>query len=207
MRLYDHLPYVERPDLSPFLIHLTKNTEDEDGYSAFDNLVSILITGEIWASNKKKGFIKGSNGASCFMDVPFISLKYILNKDAANPKNPKYEPFGVVITKATAYKNGARPVLYLSNEEIDKINVPNEELWRVVRFEGIETKAVNWTHEREWRAKGNFQLPREPIASLVMNTKFVSELESLISEQSSNFKARPKSVIPINVISQGLPYL
>lgn len=207
MSIYEHLPYVERPDLTPFIIHFTKNTKADNKSSAFDNLVSILKSGEIVASNKKKGFIKGTNGATCFMDVPFMSLKYILNKDTANPnKNPKYEPFGVVITKTTAYRKGARPVLYLSNDELEEIGVPKEELWRVVRFEGIGTNTVNWTHEREWRVKGNFKLPKEPFAALVANTKYARKLETLISEQGSKFKAKPKSIIPINVITQGLVY-
>ena len=208
MSFHEHLPYVERPDLTPFLIHLTKNTKADNESSAFDNLVSILKSGEIVASNKKKGFIKGTNGATCFMDVPFMSLKYILNNDTANPnKNPKYEPFGVVIKKTTAYRKGVRPVFYLSNGELKEIGVPKEYLWRCVRFEGIETKAVNWTHEREWRAKGNFKLPKEPIAALVANTIYARKLEALISEQGSKFKAKPKSIIPINVITQGLVYL
>jgi hypothetical protein len=207
MGISDHLPYVERPDLSPFLIHLTKNTKTDDDFSAFDNLVNILKTGEIWASDKKKGFIKGTNGASCFMDVPFMSLKYILNKDTANPEHPKYEPFGIVITKDNAYSKGARPVLYLSNKEIKEIGVSDEELWRVVRFEGVETKEINWTHEREWRAKGNFKLPFEPIAALVRGLKDVQELRSLIEKQPSKFKLKPKSIIPINVVCQGLIYI
>ena len=207
MRISDHLPYVERPDLSPFLIHLTKNTKTDDEYSAFDNLVSILKTGQIWASDKKKGFIKGANGAACFMDVPFMSLKYVLNKETANPDNPKYEPFGIVVTKQTAYSKGARPVLYLSNQEIKEISVANEELWRVVRFEGIQTKEINWTHEREWRAKGHFELPSEPIAALVKSLKYVEELSELIKERPSEFKSKPQSIIPINVVCQGLIYI
>lgn len=203
MSSYEHLPYFERPDLTPFLIHLTKNTKANNNSSAFDNLVSILQSGEILAS---KVFIKGPNGVVCFMDVPFMSLKYILNKDTANPKNPQYESFGVVIKKTTAYKKGARPVLYLSNDELEKIGIPEEERWKVVKFGGIETKAVNWTHEREWRAKGNFKLPNDPIA-LVADTKFARKLQALISKQGSKFKAKPRSIIPINVITQGLVYL
>jgi len=202
----NHLPYVERPDLSPFLIHLTKNTKANDEYSAFDNLVNILKTGEIWASDRRKGFIKGTNGAACFMDVPFISLKYILNEENTNPGHPKYQPFGIVVTKQTAYSNGLRPVLYLSNKEIGEIGVCDKELWRVVRFEGIETKEINWTHEREWRAKGNFKLPSEPIAALVKSLSYVEKLSSLIEVRPSEFKSKPKSIIPINVICQGLIY-
>lgn len=206
MGISDHLPYVERPDLSPFLIHLTKKTKTGD-FTAFDNLVSILKTGEIRASDRKKGFIKGANGAACFMDVPFMSLKYILNKDTANPDHPKYEPFGIVITKQNAYSKGARPVLYMSNKEIKEIGVSDEELWRVVRFEGIETKEINWTHEREWRAKGNFKLPAKPIAALVKSLDYVDKLRSLIEAQPSKFRSKPKSIIPINVVCQGLIYI
>jgi hypothetical protein len=55
---FEDLPFFERPDLTPYLIHLTKNTKADDDYSAFENLVSILQNGEIWGSKKEKGFIK-----------------------------------------------------------------------------------------------------------------------------------------------------
>ena len=42
MKEFEELPFDDRPDLSRFLIHLTKNTIREDEYSAFDNLVNIL---------------------------------------------------------------------------------------------------------------------------------------------------------------------
>ena len=48
---FDELPFNARPDLSPYLIHLTKNTKREDQYSAFDNLVSILKLGKIFGSD------------------------------------------------------------------------------------------------------------------------------------------------------------
>ncbi|KAA0244775.1 MAG: hypothetical protein DYG83_09535 [Candidatus Brocadia sp. AMX2] len=66
---------------------------------------------------------------------------------------------------------------------------------------------MNWTHEREWRAKGTFKLPKEPTAALVANTNFARKLGALISEQGSKFKAKPRSIIPINIITQGLIYL
>jgi hypothetical protein len=57
---FEDLPFYDRPDLTPYLIHLTKNTKEADGFSAFDNLVSILKTGRISGSSPGKGFIKGS---------------------------------------------------------------------------------------------------------------------------------------------------
>jgi hypothetical protein len=71
MRLpeFEDLPFYERPDLTPYLVHLTKNTKQEGGYSAFENLVNILQEGKIRASDSSKGFIKGRRRATCFMDV------------------------------------------------------------------------------------------------------------------------------------------
>jgi hypothetical protein len=105
---FEDLPFDERPDLTPYLVHLTKNTKDEDEFSAFDNLVSILKEGEIWASTKNSGLIKGPHSATCFTDVPFSALKYVLNPDNTDPDNPRYEPYGIVVTEKNAVKKGCR---------------------------------------------------------------------------------------------------
>jgi hypothetical protein len=204
---YEDLPFDVRPDLSPYITHLTKNTMREDDYSAFDNLVNILKTGEIWGSDKKKGFIKGPNDAVCFMDIPLHCLKYVLDYDNANPKQPRYEPFGIIITKKLAYKRGCRPVLYLSNLEIERLGVSCDELWRVVRFEVTGKRWISWIHEREWRCKGNFKMPPNPLAVLVKNTNVAEKLAKKIAKNPIEFKAKPKSIIPLTVLCQGLPYL
>ena len=200
---FEDLPFNERPDLTPYLIHLTKNTKRKDGCTAFDNLVNILEEGKIWGSNAT-GFIRGPNEATSFMDVPFISLKYILNKDNTAPHNPRYEPYGIFITKKTAYKKGVRPVMYLSNEEIRDLKIPEEELWRIVRFEVFDEGWISWIHEREWRCKGDFKLPSGLVGVLVKNSKKAEELQDLIHENPNKFKATPKSIIPLEVICQGL---
>jgi hypothetical protein len=33
---FEDLPFFERPDLSPYLVHLTKNTRVDDDYSAYN---------------------------------------------------------------------------------------------------------------------------------------------------------------------------
>jgi len=201
------LPFFERPDLSPYLVHLTKNTNKEDEYSAFENLVSILKLGEVWGSNTKKGFIKGPNKAACFMDIPLSSLKYVLTAQNSDPEKPRYEPYGVLVTKNYAYKHGCRPVMYLSKDEQQAIDVPEQELWRVVRLEGVDGATVNWIHEREWRCKGSFRLPSNPYAVLVKNVADAKKLRELIEDEPKSFKAYPSSIIPLTVLCQGLPYL
>ena len=203
---FEDLPFFERPDLTPFLIHLTKNTKADDEYSAFDNLVSILQHGEIWGSDTKKGFVKGPHSAACFMDVPFYSLKYILNEENSAPNDPRYEAFGVFVTKRHAYKQGCRPVLYLSNEESRQLCIPRDQLWRVVRFEADDEGWISWLHEREWRCKGSYQLP--PNAGvLVKNSSYVERLNERIWKKPKDFKIHPKTVIPLTILCQGLPLL
>jgi hypothetical protein len=205
--MYNDLPFFERPDLSPYLVHLTRNSKGENGSSAFENLVSILLDGVINGSTTKKGFIKGSNPATCFMDVPLSSLKYVLNEDNTDPSNPRYEPYGIIITKKIAYKKGCRPVLYLSDAEMRQLGINNDEKWRVVRLENVDGVGINWIHEREWRCKGDFELPKSPLAVLVKDTDEAAKLQKILSKNKSKFESFPKSVIPLSVLCQGLPYI
>lgn len=202
-----NLPFFERPDLSPFLVHLTKNTDREDGFTAYDNLVSILRGGQICGSNTKKGFVKGPNRAACFMDIPLASLKYVLNEANTDPDAPRYEPYGIVVSKEFAYRKGCRPVMYLSNDELQDLDIPESELWRVVRFEGVDKGSINWVHEREWRAKGNFRLPTAVRAVLVKDVKEAKRLQQSLAKNRSKYKAPPSSIIPLSVLCGGLPYI
>lgn len=203
MPTFDELPFKERPDLSPYLIHLTKNSKSDDGYTAFENLCSILETGEIRGSD---GFVRGPHKASCFMDVPFMSLKYVFTKDNVRPARPRYEPYGVLVTKTTAYKRGARPVLYLSDEEIASLRIPRSELWRVVKHEvDLKGNWISWLHEREWRSKGNFRVPSNMYAALVNTVDEAKKLTQLI--KNKKYKSRPRSVIPLAIVCQGLTFM
>ena len=202
-----NLPFFERPDLSPFLVHLTKNTVKADKFTAYDNLLSMLGTGEIFGSTTASGFIKGKSPAACFMDVPLSSLKYVLNEANTDPNRPRYEPFGVIVTKRRAYKDGCRPVIYLSDDELKVLGIPESELWRVVRLEAVDGTGINWVHEREWRNKGSFKLPSKPLAALVRTSQDAVKLRDHIRRDPEFFKAIPNSIIPLEILCQGLPYL
>lgn len=199
--------FMERPDLTPFLIHLTKNTERYDGYTALRNLYNILRTGSVWGSSTKKGFIKGPNKAACFMDVPFFSLKYVLNKANTDPNYPRYEPYGIVVSKQYAYAKGCRPVLYLSNQELCDLGLHRDEWWRVVRFEGVKADDIDWIHEREWRIRDCFPLPRNLYAVLVKTAGEANALRETLAKHRDKFKVIPRAVLPLEVICQGLPYM
>lgn len=68
------LPFNERPDLTPCLIHLTKRTNNT---SALEKLESILEEGVIEGTDH---YVLGPRLAACFMDVPFVALKYVCSK-------------------------------------------------------------------------------------------------------------------------------
>lgn len=198
--------FMVRPDLTPYLVHLTKNTERQDGCTALKNLYSILRTGSIRGSTRR-GFIKGPNKAACFMDVPFFSLKYVLNKANTDPASPRYEPYGIVVSKRYAYAHGCRPVLYLSNQELSDLRIPRDEWWRVVRFEGVNDEDIGWLHEREWRARGDFSLPSSLYAVLVRTAGEANRLREVLSRNDDKYEVMPRAVVPLEVICQGLPYM
>jgi hypothetical protein len=202
---FEDLPFYERPDLTPYLVHLTKNTKQQDGFSAFDNLVGILMEGKVRGSSSSKGFIKGRRRATCFMDVPFSALKYVLNPRDSDPEHPRYEPYGIVITKKFAYEAGCRPVLYLSDQETRDLGIPADELWRVVRFEVTDKGWISWLHEREWRCSGSFEVPSNPLVALVKSMREVERLTKMIQKDPENFASIPRSIVPLTIICQGLP--
>lgn len=199
---FEDLPFNERPDLTPYIVHLTKNTRQKNKMSAFDNLVNILKTGKI-IGTKITGKIKGPNPACCFMDVPFGALKYVLNPRDTDPVNPRYEPYGAFVTKKFAHEHHCRPVLYLSDAEVGMLRIPNSELWRVVRFEVSKQGWISWLHEREWRCKGSFTMPSKFYGVLVKTAIEADKLTKMIHDAPDNFKACPRSVIPLEVICQG----
>ena len=187
-------PYWVRPDLAPFLIHLTKEIE---GRSARDNLIRILKEGRIRGTD---AYIQGSRKAASFMDVPFIALKNICTEE----NRRRYEPYGIVVSKSSAYRLGVRPVLYLSNEERNRLAIPDEELWRVVRFEGRFGR-VDWLHEREWRCAEGFQLPRG-FGVLVNTVQDVHVLERELVRRRNDFTSVPAIIMPLSLVCQGLVF-
>lgn len=199
MPTFDELPFQIRPDLSPYLFHFTKRSS-ENGKSALDNLCNILETGIISGTN---GFIKGPNSASCFMDVPLMALKYVFTKQSTKPDSPPYEPYGIMVAKQDAYERGVRPVLYLSDKEIRELGIQEAHSWRIVKLELNPSNKnwICWLHEREWRKMGDFSIPTD-MAVLVKTSSEAQQLSELIKK--GKYKCNPRTVLPLNIICQGL---
>lgn len=146
LAIMEHMS-IYRNDLSLALIHLT-------GYrgnlSAIDALKSILAAGRICGSGNS-GFVKGSKTAVCFTEMPLSAIQQHVER--SKPTKHPYECCGIALSKNQAWARGARPVIYLPDNEAAWI--PDEQKWRHVRFELGE---VDFSHEREWRSEGNFDL-------------------------------------------------
>jgi len=159
-----------RSDISLAVIHLTGN---RGNVSALDALISILGQQRIRASTAS-GFIKCGHSATCFTEMPLTAIQMLVDHSKST-KHP-YEGYGVAIHKIHVFKQGARPVIYLPNNEAYWL--PEEQRWRHVRFEYGD---IDFTHEREWRSPGDFMLDQSfgyyvIVQNLECETKILSSL-------------------------------
>ncbi|MCS0435195.1 hypothetical protein [Vibrio diabolicus] len=193
-----------RGDITNALVHLTKERtgrRQQDGkgqdkqYSALDVLCEILSDGEILGSTKS-GFIKGNNPAVCFSETPLSALKHFASNDPKN-KEFRYRYYGVAISKHAAFGEDARPVIYLPDSEAKWI--PDSEKWRHVRY---EYGSVDWTFEREWRKKGNFNLKNLPgIYVICWNA---TEVERLQNSLHKDLVGKVRGFLPMLHLNQML---
>ncbi|CCK80175.1 hypothetical protein [Desulfobacula toluolica] len=139
-----------RPDITNALIHLTGDrSSSAGGLTAEKALHSILSEGIIRGSGNE-GFIKGTKQAVCFTEMPLSFVKYYIKEGYSKHK---YDYFGIAMSKSSAWRAGARPVIYLPDDEAHWI--PDDEKWRHVQF---DYGNVDFTHEREWRLMGDLDL-------------------------------------------------
>ena len=198
------LPFTARPDLSPYLIHLTRQTEQKSGFLVLQH---IIFHDKMLKGSDKTGFIKGSTPAVCFMDIPLFSLKYLFTLNNAR----RYEPYGIFVKKETAYLNGARPVHYMSQEEENEFfGSRTADKWRIVKLDVNDTNAeepdwICWTQEREWRCPNQYKLDSDDYEYGIL-VKSIKQAEILSKKiYAADYKGpRPIAILPLDVICQGL---
>ncbi|PEE65311.1 DUF2971 domain-containing protein [Bacillus thuringiensis] len=167
--------YRHRTDISSYLVHLTKGKFDNRGKrlkSAQRVLQEILESKTLKGSTTKSGYINGPNSAVCFQDMPLSGVcqntlfEQLRNQEEAQRR---YVPIGIAFPKHYVYQKGGRPVLY-EKKEIAKKILPQEEWWRIVNFDlDDEENIIDWTHEREWRTKGDFEFDLKEATILLVN--------------------------------------
>jgi hypothetical protein len=181
-----------RGDITNSLVHLTKGI---DGSSSLDVLCQILNAETIIGSGKG-GFIKGPNSATCFTETPLSALKHFASEED-KPKDARYRYYGVAVSKEAAFTHGARPVIYLPDNEASWI--PEEEKWRHVRY---EYGSVDWTHEREWRVQGDFDLTAVP--GIYVICWHANEVRTIKKALGENMAKKVRGFLPMSHLNQML---
>lgn len=171
-----------RGDISAFLTHFTREAAS---MNPLEVLLKILGEKRIIASTTDKGFIIGSKPAVCFQDAPIYGLSQnILHEQLHQPElggKVRYRGFGLAFEKPYVFKKGGRPVIY-EKKDIAKVMLPSEEWWRIVSYDlSSDTSIVDWTHEREWRAQGDFEFELSETFVYLPNSKVYKEFIKKIS--------------------------
>ena len=191
-----------RSDLSGQVVHFTRSaTIDEKPQSGLEMLQRILRERVIKGSGAE-GYIRGSHKAVCFQDAPLYYLCQNLEAeyDLVNGKprdKCRYEPFGLMFMNHLVYKAGGRPVIY-DDPDLALKYLSESEWWRIVSYKLSDTKSfIDWTHEREWRLKGDFSFNLECVTVLVPNWKAFHQFMESSRNANDGMCDKVKAVIPL----------
>jgi len=147
---------------------LTHFTRTSRAATALDNLVTILEQRTVRGATR---MVRGKRAVVCLFDAPLTELRRLLE-----PRNRRrYEPFGIAVNKRYAFRMGARPVIYLTWAEAQRI-VENGELWRVVTIDMDRNPPIDWSFEREWRLAGDLPIEPRQVVALVEKWRDVDEV-------------------------------
>ncbi|OYT88650.1 MAG: DUF2971 domain-containing protein [Burkholderiales bacterium PBB3] len=191
---------AERTDVSTQIVHLTRERE---GAAVAKVLFEIIESGRLKGSSSASGFICGNRPAVCFQDAPLVSIcqnvyyeqKY--RQSNPNAKN-RYRAVGLAFSKPYASRKGARPVIYDKTSEA-KQYLPPDQWWRIVNFDlGNDESFIDWTHEREWRAPGDFEFDLAEATLLFVNESTYRSFEKLCKTKGRDYLERAKGVVVMN---------
>lgn len=158
-----------RTDLSDYVIHLTKGDE------SFEILGKIIKDLEILPSKQLAITVYEPEGAACFYDCPIEIIKDVIQSSPSNRK-----PHGIMVPKTEFWDMGGRPAIYTDlNKAEERTSVwPKSQAFRLINTNLCRTPdPIDWTHEREWRVKGEFPLGGFVTWKCLVNT--AEEAESL----------------------------
>lgn len=171
--LFDRIKLVRR-DIGNLLFHFTRTPEEKfvtvktkSGSSvmpssAYAVLRKILFEGELKGTSK---WTYGEN-CVCFTEAPIVEFNSIFSLvEIASSKRerPRYEPYGIAVSKKWLFGQGGRPVIYDHPRALKKL--PKDLHYRFVPYD--PSKGIDYTWEREWRIKTNL-LKLDPKYTLVV---------------------------------------
>lgn len=185
-----------RSDFATRITHLTRGNEN---VSAFDNLINILKEKKIHASSNT-GYIVGKDTAVCLQDAPLLSIAENLLYEAEHSDHLRYEAYGLRFNKQWLYSKGARPVIYGETNYLKRI-LPESEYWRIVNLDLNDNEhLIDWTHEREWRFKGDLEFEYDEIEILVYSSEDYQKLVKFLQDYDSNILLQINGIVPLQSV-------
>lgn len=175
-----------RSDISLHITHLTKESVD---LSVLQVLKKILTEKKITGSNQN-GFVIGNSRAVCFQDIPLYGVCQNSFHEQVNRAELggvlRYRPIGLTFEKEYIFSKGARPVLY-EQKNIAKEILPENEWWRIVNYDLSNQNAIiDWTHEREWRIKNDFEFDINEAIIIMPRGNNYAELKEKFGDEILN---------------------
>ena len=166
---------IVRRDFGNLLFHFTRAPTERLIEVVFDNGSKMTMSGSTNAVLRKilyEGQLMGTSRWSygqncvCFTEAPiqeFNSIFSLIEIAASEQERPRYEPYGIGVSKTWLFAKGGRPVVY---EHPDNFaSFPEKEKYRFVPYS--PEKGVDFTWEREWRIRTNY-LALDPHETLVV---------------------------------------
>lgn len=146
---------LQRGDLSQVVVHLScggVTASDGSRLTAHQVLYSILSEFRIRASARECVTKFEPAGATCFYDIPPALLTQLIE---TNPNGRR--GYGVMVAKTALWRAGGRPAIYDGHP--DSGAWPVGERYRLIWTDlNRHPDPVDWTHEREWRFRGDLDL-------------------------------------------------
>jgi hypothetical protein len=150
-----------RRDVGNLLFHFTRKPAGESVEVRFGQGSAMSMSSSASAVLRKilyEGALTGTSGWShgqtcvCFTEAPiqeFNSVFSLVEIAASEKERPRYEPYGIGVSKKWLFAQGGRPVIYDQPNAFESI--PEELRFRFVPYD--PGRGVDFTWEREWRIK------------------------------------------------------
>ncbi|MEK4159502.1 MULTISPECIES: hypothetical protein [Paenibacillus] len=193
---------MQRNDISDFLVHLTKETED--GQSAKDNLISILNDMEIKAFNhhcyfsprlhKEEQKIQNRFNVVCFTETPLDKIHLLTD---ISGRKVRLQPYGLVFPKISIEEAKGNPAFYVYNENqllLDYLNTQYHSFITAYKEDGevnnfqtlgslvnIVRKGHDFHWEREWRVRKKFKFKINELFAIIAPEKEHNDIRNRVN--------------------------
>lgn len=148
-----------RRDMGSMLFHFTRKSEErfievdsgENSRHFFSGSASGVLQ-KILSDGKLIGTSNWTYGYPCvsFTEAPiqeFNSIFSLVDIASAEDERPRYEPYGIAVTKEWLFEQGGRPVIYDHPSGIEELS--DSQKYRFVPYDPVNGTDFTW--EREWR--------------------------------------------------------